>query len=94
MRSASIREVLGEVRVAALLSGWLLAPPPFVSFLVSVGDAWWRVIHSGVESLLGAPPSPNPFAAAWSWNQAAAPPPPQGSPIVTLLDASTHYYHA
>ena len=35
-------------------------PPPLVSFLVSVGDAWWRAIHSGVESRSGAPLPPGP----------------------------------
>ena len=84
MRSASICEVLGEVWAAALLSGYLPAPLPFVSFLVSVGDAWWRVIHSGVESHLGAPPSPNPFAVAWSWNLL----------VVTLeITTNTFYFH-
>ena len=42
---ASIREVLGEVRAAMLLS---TCPTPLVSLLVPVGDAWWRVIHSDV----------------------------------------------
>ena len=35
-------------------------PPPLISFLVSVGDAWWRAIHSGVESRSGAPLPPGP----------------------------------
>ena len=35
-------------------------PPPLISFLVSVGDAWWRAIHSGAESRSGAPLPPRP----------------------------------
>ena len=69
-------------------------PPPLESFLVSVGDAWWRAIHSGVESCSGAPLPPNYPAVVWEPDRCTL---PQGSPnpheaaSTNILLSSIHY---